>query len=203
MEEIKFENNLVTFEHFENEIENIRPIDLYYSKHLLDDNLQVNKRIIYRSKIKISSKTLDNIFSKSIYLIGCLMESNSEYLPIHYLIIDKFLIITFETIILAIEPKSLKIKWTMNDFSDIIDFKESKGDIFIYDELEVSRIEINGNVKWRYSGSDHFISYLGTENFKFYDNYIQMVDSNEVVYKISYNGEDLENINKNYFPSKN
>ena len=109
------------------------------------------------------------------------------------------IIFSFDGVLLSFNKKSFTLNWQKKDFIDIISFELYENDIIVYDELSIVRIDINGNDKWSFSGMDHFISYHGTENFIFCDKYIKMVDSNEVEYQISYDGEDLNDINTNYF----
>ena len=192
MEEIQFENQLLTFEYYTGEIEDIEPEKLYYSRHLLDENLIAEVKLAHKCVLKVSSKSLDEKVEGDIYFVGIYSEPR-------YLFDNHLLIIYFETAILAINRRTLKPIWIHNDFCDITTIKKYREDLFIYDELSLARIDKQGSIKWRFYGSDHFVSYIGTENFVFHDDFIKMVDSNEVVYRISYDGEDIDNINSRYF----
>ncbi len=167
--------------------------DSFYSNH--SENIDIN----YPTKVKISLFSFDRKLIKSINIFGIFFDSNTYILLEKYLILENSIIISFDGILLSFDKGNFMLNWQKKSFTDIISFKLYENDLIIYDELEVARIDINGNDKWSFSGMDHFISYQGTENFIFCDEYIKMIDSNEVEYRISYDGEDINKINPNYF----
>ena len=198
MTEIKIDDRILIFEKFEDE--KVSYSDSYFSNHA--ENININ----YSTKVKISLYSLDKEFIKSIKIFGMFLDSETYILLEKFKIFGNSLIFSFDGVLLSFDKKNFMLNWQKKDFIDIISFELYEDDLIVYDELAIVRIDINGNEKWSFSGMDHFISYQGTENFIFCDKYIKMVDSNEVEYQISYDGEDINNINTNYFqeirPSK-
>ena len=199
MNEIEINDKILTFEKIEDE-KIFFSSDSFYSNH--SGNIDIN----YSTKVKISLLSFDRKLIKSYNLFGIFLDSNTYILLEKYLILENSIIISFDGILLSFNKENFILNWQKKDFTDIFSLKSYKNDLIIYDELEIARIDINGNYKWRFSGMDHFISYQGTENFIFCKEYIKMIDSNEVEYRISYDGEDINKINTNYFqeikPSK-
>jgi len=199
MEEIKYGDNLIIIKPYNGSVESVACDNLYFSHHLLDNNLKPDQTISHSWVTQLSLQNSDKQIIKSLYFIGILRSAGIDYNPLQYLLKENILILYFETTILALKPQTLDPIWELTDFFDVISIEEHKGDLFIHDELELVRIDKEGTVKWRFSGSDHFVSYDGTENFMFKDDFIRMVDSNEIEYHISYEGKDIMNINSNYF----
>jgi len=199
MNEIEINDKILTFEKIEDE-KIFFSSDSFYSNH--SENIDIN----YPTKVKISLLSFDRKLIKSYNLFGIFLDSNTYISLEKYLILENSIIISFDGILLSFNKENFILNWQKKDFTDIFSLKSYKNDLIIYDELEIARIDINGNYKWRFSGIDHFISYQGTENFIFCKEYIKMIDSNEVEYRISYDGEDINKINTNYFqeikPSK-
>ncbi|WP_298121770.1 hypothetical protein [Flavobacterium sp.] len=192
MNEIDMNDKILIFEKIEDE-KIFSSSDSFYSNH--SENIDIN----YPTKVKISLFSFDRKLIKSINIFGIFFDSNTYILLEKYLILENSIIISFDGILLSFDKGNFMLNWQKKSFTDIISFKLYENDLIIYDELEVARIDINGNDKWSFSGMDHFISYQGTENFIFCDEYIKMIDSNEVEYRISYDGEDINKINPNYF----
>ncbi len=199
MNNIQLENGILTFESIKNNESFNSNLQSYFSNFI--ESKLINEKSSLESinlKVKISFHNYDAQVTNSIQIFGRL--HNSEYY-IHkdsFLIIDDSIIIYFDGIILSLNLENLKLNW-IKECTDIIDIVLFQNDLFVYDELEILRLDKNGNEKWSFGGMDHFISYQGTDNFIFFDEYIQMVDSNEVIYRISYDGKDLDNINSKYF----
>ena len=164
----------------------------------MEDELK-EYRVKPNSVIKITSKEINSSNECFIICVGILRGSSGNFLPIKYIKDNDKLVIGFETFILSVNYQTLDKFWILNEYTDVLCIEKYEEDYIAYDEVTVERIDKRGNVKWSFHSIDHFVSYRGTENFIFYDTYIKMIDSNEVVYRISYEGEDLDNIRENYF----
>lgn len=198
MNKIQLKNSVITFESIKN-IEFFNPNVPSYFSNFIESKL-INKKLSLESlnlKVKISLHNYLTQITSSVQIFGRLYDSDYYISKESFLIIDDSIIIYFDGIILSLNLENLKLNW-IKEFTDIIDIVLFQNDLFVYDELEILRLDKNGNKKWNFGGMDHFISYQGTDNFIFFDEYIQMVDSNEVIYRISYDGKDLGNINSKY-----
>ena len=55
--------------------------------------------------------------------------------------------------------------------------------------MDISRIDINGNIKWQFSGADIFVSTDGRPEFEINSDHIYLKDFNNTEYKIDFDGK--------------
>lgn len=67
-----------------------------------------------------------------------------------------------------------------------------KGDFIVHGELEVNRIDLNGNVKWSFSALDIFVTQDGNEAIKFMDDNIELRDWENNKYMINEHGKLIQ-----------
>ena len=60
-------------------------------------------------------------------------------------------------------------------------------------ELDISRIDKNGNIIWQQSGADIFTRMEGKDNFVLTENYILATDWENRKYKFDFNGNRINN----------
>lgn len=61
----------------------------------------------------------------------------------------------------------------------------------VHGEIEISRLDKDGNIIWQESGADIFTTISGEQSFELTDNFIIAKDFENRVYKWNYNGEDF------------
>jgi len=66
-------------------------------------------------------------------------------------------------------------------------------DFIIHGELEITRINKNGNIIWQNSGSDIFVTLDGDNDLKIIENNIYVESWDGRKYKFDYNGNDEYN----------
>lgn len=64
-------------------------------------------------------------------------------------------------------------------------------DYLIHGEVDISRVDKDGNIKWSFSGSDIFVSPGGTNEFRLLDNVILLNDFSGNSYRLDLNGKVL------------
>jgi hypothetical protein len=62
----------------------------------------------------------------------------------------------------------------------------------IHGELEIIRIDDNGNIIWKNGGADIFVTPDGKEDFEIKDNFIKATDWENRTYKWNFNGVEIE-----------
>lgn len=74
-------------------------------------------------------------------------------------------------------------------YFEIFKFKES---YIIHGELEISRLNLNGEIMWQKSGADIFTTEKGTDGFKITESYIKATDWENRTYMFDFNGILIE-----------
>ena len=62
-------------------------------------------------------------------------------------------------------------------------------DYIIHGELQVVRLDKDGNIKWRFGGTDIFVSIDNDEEFKIESDGILLTDFSKTKYKIDFDGK--------------
>lgn len=199
MNQIKLNNRILTLEKIEDhEIFNVN-CRSYFSNFIEIKTLSEKFNLeSINLKVKISLLNKNNELIDFIQVFGRLYDSDLFIVRDKFLVVNDSLVLYYDGIIICLSLEKFEEKWH-KVFTDVIEVVDFEGDLLVYDELEVIRLDKQGNEKWSFGGMDHFISYLDTENFVLFEDFIKMVDSNEVVYRISYDGKDIDNIGAKYF----
>ncbi len=72
---------------------------------------------------------------------------------------------------------------------EIFKFKES---YIIHGEIEISRLNLNGEIMWQESGVDIFTTEEGINDFEITESYIKAIDWGNRIYKFDFNGMLIE-----------
>lgn len=88
---------------------------------------------------------------------------------------------------------NLEFLWrTKADQYTCFEVYEYQDSYIVHGELEISRLDKNGNILWQHGGADIFVTLDGTPDFKLTANCIVAVDFTGQVYYIGYDGSILE-----------
>ncbi len=154
-----------------------------YSKHYFADG--ANKYPTSKHGIKIYRK--DQIIDSCIVIgsggsIG--IYENSALLDT-----DQLLICCSNTIFCLTLP-DLELKWrTKADQATCFQIFKYKDDYLIHGELQVSKLDSNGKIKWEFSGADVFVSRDNEEEFRIENDAILLTDFVGTKYMIDFNGK--------------
>jgi hypothetical protein len=86
----------------------------------------------------------------------------------------------------------LELKWkTQADQATCFQIFKWKDDYIIHGELEITRLDKDGRVKWKFGGADIFVSIDNEEEFKIEDDGILLTDFTKTKYKIDFEGKLL------------
>jgi len=64
-------------------------------------------------------------------------------------------------------------------------------DYLTHGELEISRVDNEGKIKWQFGGADIFVTIEGQDEFEFNSDHIMLTDFCKTKYKIDFNGKLL------------
>lgn len=84
------------------------------------------------------------------------------------------------------------MKWkTQADEATCFQIYKYQDDYLIHGELQISRLDCNGNIKWEFSGADIFVSIDNEEEFLIKNDGILLTDFTGKKYKINFDGKVL------------
>jgi hypothetical protein len=111
---------------------------------------------------------------------------------------SRFLICCSDSIFCLSIP-DLKLIWKIkaDQFTCFGIFKYQDNYI-VHGELEISRLDNNGNILWQQSGADIFTTLSGQNGFKLTDTFIEVADFENRIYRFDYDGKDYTD--KTQFP---
>jgi hypothetical protein len=111
---------------------------------------------------------------------------------------NRFVICCSDTIFCLSIP-DLKLFWKIkaDQFSCFGIFKYQDNYI-VHGELEISRLDHSGNILWQHSGADIFTTISGQNGFNLSENFIEVADFENRIYRFDYEGKDYTD--KTQFP---
>jgi hypothetical protein len=102
---------------------------------------------------------------------------------------DNVLICCCDTIY-SFNLPSLTLNWKKElDQATCLSIYSFKDDFIIHGELEIKRIDKNGQVKWNFSAKDIFVTPDGTESIKLTDDKIELTDWDGDKYILNEHGQ--------------
>lgn len=104
---------------------------------------------------------------------------------------DQLLICCCNTIFCLSIPE-LELKWaTQPDQATCFSIYKFQDDYIVHGEIEISRLDKEGNIKWQFSGSDIFVSFDSDDAFKLNADHIALTDFYNMKYKLDFNGKTI------------
>jgi hypothetical protein len=112
--------------------------------------------------------------------------------PLSSCLEDNQLLVCCCDTVFCLMPDTLNLLWQVQgDPVTCFAIYKVQQDYLIHGELEVTRIDKFGSIKWRFSGSDIFVTTNETDEVQLFDNYILLTDFNMSQYKIDFDGNVL------------
>ena len=78
---------------------------------------------------------------------------------------------------------------TKGDEATCFEIFKYQDSYIVHGEMEITRLDRNGNIQWQQSGADIFTTLDGQDNFKLTDDYIIATDWQNRIYKFGYGGK--------------
>ena len=102
---------------------------------------------------------------------------------------EQLLLCCCDTIFCLTLP-NLNLKWkTKSDQATCFQIFKQQDEYIIHGELQVTKLDKNGNKKWEFGGSDIFVSIDNEEEFKIENDGILLTDFAKTKYKIDFDGK--------------
>ncbi len=105
---------------------------------------------------------------------------------------DRIVICCSDTVFCLSIP-NLDLIWkTQGDTSTCFEIFKVRESYIIHGEMEISRLNLNGEIMWQESGVDIFTTAEGINDFEITDRYIKATDWENRIYKFDFNGKLIE-----------
>jgi hypothetical protein len=96
--------------------------------------------------------------------------------------------------LVSIEIPSLKLNWNIEpDPAEIFEFYDLGDDLLLRGELNIHRIDSNGNIKWSYGGRDIWVNIDGKREVTVLDTEIKLIDFDSNEYVVNFEGKTITN----------
>lgn len=156
-----------------------------YSKTYFGDNAEQHPTSKHGIKIYSDDKIIDSsIIIGSGGATG--IHQNSSLLDS-----DQLLLCCCDTVFSLTIP-DLELKWkTQADQATCFQIFKHIDDYIIHGELQVTKLDKDGNKKWEFGGADIFVSIDNEEEFKIESDGILLTDFAKTKYKIDFDGKLL------------
>ncbi len=167
-------------------IRRIRMIILnYYEKiHFMEYDY------VFPTKIGLKTYESSKIISSAI--IGSVgggtgIHKNSQIIE------NERIIVCCSDSVFCLSIPDLNLIWkTQADRASCFEIFKFKKSYIIHGEMEISRLNLNGEIMWQKSGADIFTNEKGTDNFEITESYIKATDWGNRIYKFDFNGILME-----------
>lgn len=114
---------------------------------------------------------------------------------------DRIVVCCCDTVFCLTLP-DLDLKWkTQADPATCFEMYKLQDDYIVHGEMEISRLDKDGNIKWQMGGSDIFISFDNDEAFKLNADHIALTDFYNIKYKIDFDGKVIWSSHKHTIKS--
>ena len=107
---------------------------------------------------------------------------------------DSLLVCCGDTVF-SLELPSLRLRWkTQVDLAACFQIYSIEDEYIIHGEVNVSRLNRQGDIVWSFSGCDIFVSLDNEPTFAIYDDHIALVDWEKNKYELDFNGKVIRSI---------
>ncbi|MDB5235475.1 MAG: hypothetical protein JWR44_2468 [Hymenobacter sp.] len=104
---------------------------------------------------------------------------------------NKLLVCCSDTLFCLTLPE-LSVAWQRQvDAATCFRIFRIEQDFLIHGELSISRIDLNGNIKWSFGGADIFVSIDSNEELEIHSDFILATDYGQTQYRLDFNGNLL------------
>lgn len=105
------------------------------------------------------------------------------------------LILSLGCNLVSIQIPTLKVNWNIvPDSAEIFEFYNLENDILLRGELQIHRIDLNGRIRWSYSGKNIWVNIDGKPEVTILENRIKLIDFNHDEYLIDFYGNSISNV---------
>jgi hypothetical protein len=146
----------------------------------------------YDFPTKIGVKTFLNDELINSAIIGSIGGGTGIHLNSQIIEVDRILVCCSDSVFCLSIP-DLNLKWkTQADQATCFEIFKKDDSYIIHGEMEISRLDSNGQLMWQQSGADIFTTEKGTDDFEITKSYIRATDWENRIYKFDFNGILIE-----------
>ena len=161
-----------------------------YSKHYFSDGAMEYP----------TSKHGVKIFQDDKEIYNCIIIGSGGATVVHQnssLIDNDQLVICCCNTIFCLSLPDLELKWKNNaDQATCFQIFKHQSEYIIHGEMQVVKLDKDGEVKWIFGGSDIFVSIDNEDEFKIVNDGILLTDFAKTKYKIDFNGKSIYQLKK-------
>ncbi|NBB27909.1 hypothetical protein [Cellulophaga sp. BC115SP] len=182
---IRFETSDLTIELLNESIYRVDSVDNMFSytkQYSSSDGSQVSS-----SKIGIKIYQHKELVDSCI-IIG--IGGVSAITQYSYIIASENILICCGDSVFCLSLPSLELVWNMK-LDDITCFQifKCEDDFLIHGEIEITRIDTEGKIKWKFSGKDIFVSLTQEKAISILPDGVLLTDFEQTKYKIDFDGK--------------
>jgi hypothetical protein len=156
-----------------------------YSKTYFGDNAEQYPTSKHGIKIYRDDQIIDS----------CIIIGSGGATGVHQnssLVVNDRLVICCCDTVFSLTLPDLELKWkTQADQATCFQIFKQQDDFIVHGELQVTKLDKDGNKKWEFGGADIFVSIDNEEEFKIENDGILLTDFAKTKYKIDFDGKLL------------
>nr|WP_319401664.1 hypothetical protein [uncultured Carboxylicivirga sp.] len=168
-----------------NSTDNINSYDLIYP-----ENLGLFSRNISSTKTVINIYEELNLIKSAIICEphGVTIESESSYV-----ILDSVIYIIARDFVYSINIPDLSLNWSKEvDSVCCLAIYKLERDLLVHGELDIVRINKDGEIKWRFSGRENWINLSGKQEVTIEEHQIRLIDFDSNEYLVDFDGNEIK-----------
>lgn len=167
-------------------------IDETYARNSVDNVNEYNKVHFDKSEFefptKIGVKLFENGDLSNSAIIGSIGGGTGIHENSQIMEDDRILVCCSDSIFCLSIPE-LDLVWkTQADQATCFEIFKCKESYIVHGELEISRLDSDGQLMWQNSGADIFTTLDGTNDFEITEQYIRATDWENRTYKFDFDG---------------
>ena len=184
----------MTFEIGKYRIEIINESD--FNPDSKDNSFDYEKKYLPESEYTLPTKFGIRIFENGIELNSAIIGAEGGASGLHstsQIIETNRILICCNDSVFCLNLPTLNLVWKSKvDIATAFGIYKIENGFIVHGELEITRIDNNGNIIWKNSGTDIFTTLSGKNGFEIRANFIKATDWENRVYKWDLNGVEIE-----------
>jgi hypothetical protein len=142
-----------------------------------------------------TSKHAVKVYLEDQVIYSCILIGSGGATGLHQnssLIDDDRLVICCCDSVFCLSLPNLDLRWKVQaDQATCFQVFKLQEDYLVHGELQITRLDKAGKVKWQLGGADIFVSLGGEDEFKLERDHIMLTDFGRRIYKIDFDGRLL------------
>lgn len=113
--------------------------------------------------------------------------------PSMYVLEEKQFVLCCGNSIFCLSIPEFQLLWkTQADMATCFQIFKYKNQYIVHGELEISKLDIDGEILWQFSGEDIFVNLDNENEIEMTETHIRITDFSNTVFTIDYNGEIIK-----------